>query len=163
MRRQLRNLSLSAAAIVGGLSLGAPVQAATDAGVKVGVLSCHESSGWGFVFGSSKDLKCVFSAGNDRVENYTGRISKFGVDIGYTRAGVLVWTVLAPTVDVAPGALSGAYGGVSAGGSLTVGGAANVLIGGSTKAISLQPLSIEGTSGVNVAAGIASLTLDRRP
>jgi hypothetical protein len=79
-----------------------------------------------------------------------------GVDIGYLKGGVLVWAVFAPTTDLKPGALTGDFGGVTAGASAGVGGSANVLIGGSTKSISLQPLSVEGDKGINVATGIAA-------
>ena len=81
------------------------------------------------------------------------------MDIGYLKSGVLVWAVLAPSTDLRPGALSGDYGGLTAGASAGVGGTANVLIGGSTKSISLQPVSIEGDKGVNIAAGIAAISL----
>jgi hypothetical protein len=129
-----------------------------DTTVSIGTMTCHVSSGWGFVFGSTRDLRCVFS-GNGRTENYTGKISKFGVDIGYQQSGVILWAVLAPTTDLKPGALTGDYGGVTAGAAAGVGGNANVLVGGSTKSISLQPISIEGTKGINLAVGIAAISL----
>jgi len=142
---------------LGALVLAAPARAA-DTTVKTGMMTCHVSSGWGFVFGSTRDLHCVYS-GNGRDENYTGKISKFGVDIGYLKSGVLVWAVFAPSTDLKAGALTGDYGGVTAGAAAGVGGNANVLIGGSTKSISLQPVSIEGDKGINLAAGIAAISL----
>ncbi len=147
------------AALAGCLLASAPVNAETAvARVKIGTLSCHEKSGWGFIFGSSHALHCTFSNG-DRVERYEGSISKFGVDVGYQQAGVLVWEVVAPTDRYGPGTLAGHYGGVTAGATLGVGLDANALIGGSTSNIALQPLSIQGNTGLNVAAGIAELTL----
>jgi len=144
---------------LGALTLAAPARAA-DTTVKTGMITCHVSSGWGFVFGSTRDLRCIYQAsGGGRVENYTGKISKFGVDIGYLQSGVLVWAVLAPSTDLKAGALTGDYGGVTAGAAAGVGGSANVLIGGSTKSISLQPVSVEGDKGINVAAGIAAISL----
>jgi hypothetical protein len=147
---------------VAGLTLGAlalltPARAA-DTTVKVGMITCHVSSGWGFVFGSTRDLRCVFTGGG-RNENYVGKISKFGVDVGYQQSGVILWAVLAPSTDLKAGALSGDYGGVTAGAAAGVGGNANVLIGGSTKSISLQPVSIEGDKGINLAVGIGAITL----
>jgi len=149
-----------------GLSLGLlaayqPAQAA-DATVKAGLLNCHVASGWGFVFGSTRDLQCTFSS-KGKTEHYTGSISKFGIDVGYLQSGVLAWAVLAPSMDLKPGALTGDYGGVTAGATSGVGGSANVLIGGSTKSISLQPLSIEGDKGFNLAAGIAAISLKHVP
>ncbi len=126
--------------------------------VKVGTLSCHESSGWGYVLGGSHGVRCVFSGGGHE-EHYTGVISKFGVDIGYQHSGVLVWSVIAPSSDVRHGALAGHYGGVTAGATAGVGLAANALVGGFDHSITLQPLSVEGTTGLNVAAGIGGLTL----
>jgi hypothetical protein len=144
-----------AAAVAAILALGGPANAD---GVKVGVLSCHVSSGWGFIFGSSKDLRCEFT-GNGRAERYVGAISKFGVDIGYTSGGVLVWNVFAPTPGYRRGALSGTYGGATASATVGVGLGANVLVGGSGRSIALQPVSFEGNSGLNVAAGIGAITL----
>jgi hypothetical protein len=146
------------AAVIGAFALASPAQAATH-GVKVGELTCSVASGWGFVFGSSKDLRCVFRQDNKHAVHYSGSISKFGVDIGYTEGGILVWGVVAPTSDIRDGALEGDYVGVSAGATAGVGVGANVLVGGFDKAFSLQPLSVSGNKGLNVAAGIGSITL----
>jgi hypothetical protein len=149
---------------VAGLTVAAlalPTPSRADATVKAGMLTCQVASGWGFVFGSSRDLHCVYS-GNGRDEKYSGKISKFGIDIGYLKSGVLVWAVLAPSTNLATGALTGDYGGVTAGAAAGVGANANVLIGGSTKSISLQPVSVEGDKGINVAAGIAAISLKYR-
>ena len=80
-------------------------------------------------------------------------------DIGYHGAGVMVWAVLAPTADPAKGVLSGTYVGVTGGAHVGVGASGNLLIGGSDKTVTLQPLSIEGATGLNVAAGLAGLSL----
>ena len=137
--------------------INTPAQAAV--GVRAGVLTCNVASGAGFVFGSDHAVSCTFFGTGGRVEHYSGNISKFGVDIGYTHGGVLMWAVLAPTDNPPPHALTGEYGGVTAGASVGVGGNVNLLIGGSNHEISLQPLSVEGEKGLNVAAGIAEITL----
>jgi hypothetical protein len=149
--------SAAAGLALGALALLAPARAA-DTTVKTGTITCHVSSGWGFVFGSSRDLRCVYT-GEGRTENYTGKISKFGVDIGYQQSGVILWAVFAPTTELKAGALTGDYGGVTAGASAGIGGSANVLVGGSTQSITLQPVSIEGITGINLAAGIAAISL----
>ena len=155
-------MTIAALAVAGGiLASGQPARA--QGGVQVGTLSCHVSGGWGFVFGSSKALRCTLARAGGRPENYAGSINKFGVDIGYTRGGVLVWGVFAPTANLAPGALSGNYVGASGSATVGVGVGANVLIGGSNRTISLQPLSIEGNTGLNVAAGIGSISLRYQP
>jgi hypothetical protein len=142
-----------------GLALSAFVPAQAAVGVRAGVLTCNVAGGAGFVFGSDHAVSCTFSGSGGRIEHYSGAIQKFGVDIGYTHAGVLMWAVLAPTNNPPPHALSGQYGGVTAGAAVGVGGNANLLVGGSSHEISLQPLSVEGEKGLNVAAGIAAITL----
>ena len=155
-------LAIGAIGLAAGLAAqGTPAQA--QSGVRVGTLSCNVASGWGFVFGSSRALRCVFSGAGRPPEHYSGTISRFGVDIGYIQGGVLVWGVLAPTTNVAPGALAGNFAGATANATVGVGVGANVLIGGSNRSISLQPLSIEGNTGLNVAAGIGAITLHHVP
>jgi hypothetical protein len=161
MKKSIRCLMLSAT-MLGAFAFAGSAEAATH-GVKVGELTCGVASGWGFVFGSTKDLRCVFRQNDKKAVHYTGSISKFGVDIGYTEGGVLVWEVVAPTSDVRPGALDGDYVGVSAGATAGVGVGANVLVGGFDKAFSLQPLSVSGNKGLNVAAGIGSISLKHTP
>jgi hypothetical protein len=149
---------MMSAVAVSALAFAAPAQAAPH-GVKVGTLTCHVASGWGFVFGSSKDLHCNFHPNGHKGEHYAGSISKFGVDIGYTDGGELIWGVFAPSSDLRGGALEGDYAGASASATVGVGVGANLLIGGLDKSIALQPLSVEGNSGLNVAAGIGSISL----
>jgi hypothetical protein len=154
-------IAISALALMAGtLVLAAPAWAQ---GVKVGVLSCNVSSGFGFVFGSSRSLNCTESPGPGHPEHYVGTISKFGVDIGYIQGGVLVWSVVAPTATPLPCSLAGTYSGAAANATVGVGAGANVLVGGNGNSVSLQPVSIEGTTGLNVAAGIASMSLQCAP
>jgi hypothetical protein len=149
--------------VAGLAAAGLASPAYAQGGVRVGTLSCNVASGWGFVFGSSKGLRCTFAPTAGQPENYAGTINKFGVDIGYTRGGVLVWAVLAPTGNLSPGALNGNYVGATGSATVGVGAGANVLVGGSNNTISLQPVSIEGNTGLNVAAGIGSISLRYQP
>ena len=153
------------ATIFGALTgLAAMVGPASAQGaVNVGTLTCNVASGWGFIFGSSKAVNCTFAGVGGRYEHYTGNITKFGADIGYTSGGVLVWTVVAPVGAMVPGALGGTYAGATASATVGVGVGANALIGGSTNTIALQPLSIEGNTGLNVAAGVAGIQLNPAP
>src|SRR5690242_11718503 len=116
-----RKTMLAAAGLaLGTLAVQAPAQA--DVGVRTGLLTCHVASGWGFVFGSTRDLNCTYtSVDGKKVGKYKGTISKFGVDIGYLQSGVLAWAVLAPSTDVNPNALAGDYGGLTAGATAGVG------------------------------------------
>lgn len=150
---------LSAALATAAAAMLTLPASAAPGGVKVGTLTCNVASGWGFVFGSSKDVRCNYRPNKAHGEHYEGTIDKFGVDIGYTEGGVMIWAVVAPTSDVRPGALEGNYAGVTAGASVGIGASANALIGGLDKSIALQPLSIEGNTGLNVAAGIGALHL----
>lgn len=156
MSKALRMAAAFAATI--GIAAGFAAPADAQSGVRVGTLTCNVASGWGFVFGSSRTLNCTF-AGPGRYEYYIGNISRFGVDIGYIQGGVLVWTVVAPTAVMAPGSLAGTYAGGTASATVGVGVGANALIGGSGNTIALQPLSLEGSTGLNVAAGIGAMTL----
>jgi hypothetical protein len=154
MSKTLRAAACAAAVAIAAV-LAAPAQAQ---GVKVGTLTCNVASGWGFVFGSSKALNCTF-AGLGRYDHYVGSISRFGVDVGYTQGGVMIWTVVAPSANLGPGSLAGSYAGATASATVGVGAGANALIGGSGNSIALQPLSLEGNTGLNVAAGIGAITL----
>jgi hypothetical protein len=152
-----------AAAVLGTGVLGAglfgSVTADADNSVNIGALSCHVSGGVGFIFGSSKDIDCVFKHTNGDTERYHGEINKYGVDIGFTTESRIIWAVFAPG-QVARGSLAGHYGGVTGEAEIGLGLGANVLLGGSNKQVALQPLSITGGVGLNVAAGIASVTLE---
>ena len=152
------------AAGLAALALGVGVSAAQadSASVKAGVLTCHVASGWSFVFGSSHDLRCTYRAVSGDVEHYGGDVSKFGVDVGYSEDGVIVWTVFAPSSIVTRGVLEGTYAGPTAEAAFGAGGGANVLLGGSSNSIALEPVSIQGEAGLNVAAGIASINLRSR-
>ena len=156
MKNSVRLIAGAAALAV--LSLAAPAQAG-EGGVKVGTLTCGVESGWGFIVGSSKDLRCVFRQNNRHAVHYIGSINKIGVDIGYTEGGVLIWGVIAPTSDMRADAPEGDYVGLSAGATVGVGVGANVLVGGFDKSIDLQPLSVSGNEGLNVAAGVGAITL----
>jgi Protein of unknown function (DUF992) len=160
MRRKIGLAIGSIALAIGALVSGLPAHA--QGGAQVGTLTCSVASGWGFVFGSSRALRCTF-AGSGRTEHYAGSIQRFGVDIGYTQAGVLVWGVLAPTSNLAPGALAGNFVGATGSATVGVGAGANVLVGGSNRTISLQPVSFEGSTGLNVAAGIGAINLRYQP
>ncbi|MSP93906.1 MAG: DUF992 domain-containing protein [Alphaproteobacteria bacterium] len=149
-------LGMIGAAVLAISAFAMPAQAA---GVKVGVLTYNVESGWGYILGSSKDIRCSYVPNGGSPERYMGDISKVGIDIGYTKGGVIIWNVIAPASDLKPGALEGGYGGVSAQATVGVGLGANVLVGGFDKSIALQPLSIEGNTGLNVAAGIGAVNL----
>jgi hypothetical protein len=127
---------------------------------KAGVLSCKTSASLGLIVGSHQKLRCRFTSDDGRTgENYIGHINRLGLDLGITGGGAMAWAVLAPSSGVHTHALAGKYVGASGDISLGLGVGANALIGGSQKSIALQPLSVEGLVGVNLALGVAAMTL----
>jgi hypothetical protein len=127
-----------------------------------GTLACRGSSSVGFIIGSRRILDCTFRSVRGYQASYEGSIRRFGLDIGVTGRNVLLWNVLAPTRAPRPDALNGTYVGVSGSVALGLGVAGNALVGGSNQTITLQPISVEGQTGVNLALGVGDLTLRGR-
>ncbi|MFP4537751.1 MAG: DUF992 domain-containing protein [Dichotomicrobium sp.] len=128
--------------------------------VEIGSLTCRIDGGASYVFGSTRRLNCKYeSARGDPPDYYDGEIDRFGVDLGVTGETVMGWAVFAPSRGVGDHALAGTYRGVAADASLGLGGGAKVLVGGSDNAISLQPVSLQGQSGANLALTVARLRL----
>jgi len=146
------------------LALCLPVAAQQAGGTKVGVLTCRTSASLGLIVGSHQKLRCSFrpDAGGPP-ENYSGHVNRLGLDLGIKAGGVMAWGVFAPASGYHHGALAGTYVGGSGSASLGVGLGANALIGGSHRSIALQPLSVEGQVGINLALGVAGLTLRSVP
>lgn len=149
--RKLASLGL----LAGTLVLGGSAEAQD---VQAGTLTCDVSGGIGLIVGSQKEMVCTFKNSRGELEVYTGTVRKFGLDIGATTGGRIDWAVFAPSA-VARGALAGNYAGASAQATVGVGLGANVLVGGSDRSFALQPLSFQGQTGLNVAAGVSSLEL----
>lgn len=158
MKRLSMMAAMAAAALM--LSISAAPRAFADGGVKAGYLTCHVSSGFGLIFGSSRELNCTYTPAEGAPEYYKGEINKFGADIGYLQSGVIMWTVLAPSTNPGAGALAGHYAGATAGATVGLGVGVHALTGGMHDSIALQPLSFEGNNGLNVAAGIATMNLE---
>ena len=149
--------------IVCALALSSLAAAATTAAaqsrVQAGSLECRGAPTVSFVVGSVHQLDCIFLSADGPRYHYVGVVRRIGVDIGFTQNSVLGWAVFAPTYQIGPGDLAGIYGGVTAGAAIGVGGNANALVGGSDNSFALQPLSLEGQTGLNVAVGVAGLEL----
>lgn len=160
MYRPLHRLAAAVVAVlVAGTAILAPT--AAQSRVKVGTLSCDISGGLGLLVASQKQARCTFtpSVPGPR-EVYFGTINKLGIDIGGTTGGSMLWTVYAPT-SLRDGALAGHYTGASAEATLGLGAGANILVGGSDRTIMLQPISVQGQTGLNLAVAVASLELSR--
>jgi len=127
--------------------------------VQVGVLECRGGASVGFIVGSVTHLGCILRAEGLPEDRYVATVRKVGLDIGITQESALAWGVFAPVARLGPGDLSGDYVGAQGSASLGVGAGGNVLVGGSANSIALQPLSLQGQVGVNIAAGLESLEL----
>src|SRR5262245_33453777 len=127
---------------------------------RTGVLNCDVSGGIGFIIGSQRALVCTFRPDSGApLEVYHGRISRFGLDIGATAGGQMVWSVFSEFAGPQPGSLAGDYIGATGEMTIAVGLGANVLVGGSNRQVALQPLSVSGQVGLNLAVGVAELNL----
>ena len=144
---------------IAALALAMGGSAMAQQPVAAGTLTCDVSAGLGMIIGSRKSVACTFAPSYPGpVEFYNGTITKVGVDIGATAASVMVWLVYAPTSRPV-GALAGNYVGATGEATFGVGLGANVLVGGSNRTIGLQPVSVQGQTGLNVAGGVAELSL----
>jgi hypothetical protein len=145
------------AAAAFALLAASPADAQRDR-IQVGTLNCSISSSIGMIVTSQRNVSCFFSADNAPDEAYEGTITRIGLDIGFTTGGKIVWAVFASTNRYV-GMLSGQYVGASAEMTIAAGLGANVLVGGSSRSVALQPLSIQGQTGLNIAAGVGELSL----
>jgi hypothetical protein len=139
----------------------APQETDVQGGVKIGYLDCMIGGGVGYVLGSSKTVDCTFhsSFGGESIDHYAGSIRKFGVDLGFTTRGRMIWAVFAPTSGYHHGSLAGLYQGATAEATVAAGVGTNVLFGGTEGSIHLQTISVTGQLGLNVAATGTSMTL----
>ena len=157
MRKQLG--AFAALAIVAATAVPAPAMAQGPDRTNVGTLTCDISAGIGLIITSKKKLTCMFTPSQPGPrEVYTGSISKFGLDLGATAGGEMFWAVYAPS-NKKFGALAGSYAGASVEATVGAGLGANVLVGGSDRTVTLQPVSVQGQAGLNLAAGVAGLEL----
>lgn len=126
--------------------------------VEVGTLTCSLSASVGLVVGSERNVNCYFRPDGGPEEAYTGTMTRLGLDVGVTGGGAIVWAVFTDTNRYS-GMLAGTYAGASAEMSIAAGLGANVLTGGSNRSVALQPLSVQGQIGLNIAAGVGALHL----
>ena len=114
----------------------------------------------GVLAGSREALNCTFTplgAGADRSQRPSPSL---GLTWSDTR-GVIVWLVYAPT-SLRAGELAGTYAGGTAEATIGVGLGANVLVGGSNQTVALQPVSVQGQVGVNLAVWFRRITTPLR-
>ena len=155
--RRLVNLAAIAGTMLAAEFAGARAQ--QPGLVQAGVLECRGGASIGFIVGSVTNLGCVLRIEGVPEDRYVATIHKVGLDLGITQETALAWGVYAPVARLGPGDLAGDYAGAQGSASFGVGGGGNVLVGGSNNSIALQPLSLQGQIGVNIAAGLESLEL----
>ena len=123
--------------------LAAPAEAQSPAGwTQTGMLSCRVNPSIGFIIAGHQSMECRFTQNGFPPQAYQGALNMVGLNIGFSAGGALGWAVFAPTV-----------------GALGVGVGANVLLGGSGRSFALQPVSVEGSVGVDVTLGVSALQL----
>ena len=154
-----RTVVAAAVAMAAALTLLTGPVHAQPSRIELGTLTCSMSSSIGLIVGSQKNVNCIFRGRpGEPEEAYTGTMTTIGLDIGITTGGVIVWTVFADTNRFA-GMLAGKYAGATAEISVAAGLGANVLVGGSHRTVALQPLSLQGQVGLDIAAGVGELDL----
>lgn len=170
LRRHGEWISMSAAfrwmlsaGLLGTGFFGLAAGSASAAAVRSGVLECDVAPSVGLIVTSSKALTCVFRSDHAQPVFYTGTVSRFGLDIGVTGVGRFVWGVFSASRVQRHYALAGDYLGAGAGATLGGGLNANALVGGNANSISLQPLSINVQTGLNLSAGVGALRLEPAP
>jgi hypothetical protein len=150
-----------AGAVLGAAALATVLTTPADAQrdrVQAGTLECSLSSSIGMVIGSQRNVACNFKPSGGPPEAYVGTMSRVGLDIGVTGGGAIIWGVFTST-NLYAGMLTGTYVGATAEMSIAAGLGANVLVGGSNRAVALQPVSVQGQVGLNIAAGVGTLEL----
>jgi hypothetical protein len=150
------------AGVVSGVFLAMPGGAFAQS-AKVGTLVCHISGGVGMILMENQALDCVFKEESGATSHYIGRLTNVGLNIGITGSGQMLWGVLAASDKIGPGALAGDYAGAQGAVGVGVGVGGAVLVGGSNKTISLQPISVSAQTGLNLSAGIGNISLQYMP
>jgi hypothetical protein len=154
----MRSLSLISALLLAAV-LGTATATAKTEHAAVGTLDCDISAGIGAIVGSKQDVSCIFRpSGGGTSVHYVGNITEFGLDIGEVAKAKMTWLVFDAT-DKGKDGLSGVYRGATADASAGIGGGIKILVGGGDGSLSLQPLSVEGEEGLNLAVGVTALTL----
>lgn len=144
---------------IAAVALGVLAVAPAQARVRAGMLTCTVAPGVSYIVGSQKAVNCVYKSVRGYRESYSGRMTRVGLDVGYTTGGQIAWAVYAAAAR-GRGALAGGYGGASAEATVAGGLGANVLVGGFRRSITLQPVSVGAQTGLDLAVGVSGLELD---
>ena len=128
--------------------------------VQSGSLTCDVSAGIGLIIGSQRNVSCTFTPstpGPDRVLHRHDLQARPRHRRDHRRRD----GVARVRPDQPPGrrARRATTRAPSAEASVVAGIGANALVGGSNRTVALQPFSVQGQVGLNLAAGVAGLDL----
>ena len=155
----MKSLKILVAAAAAAVSLGAQ-SAVADPGTDMGMLTCKLTGVTNVIVYTDEKFDCVFKPKSGADFSYSGQIKSVGIDLSVTKDMTLVWAVLTTKTegDVAD-QLKGDY--VGAGADVEVGGGVglNALVGGNSRAITLQPVSVSGSIGAGASVGIETFEL----
>ena len=160
IRQHCLRAAASLAAVAGLLAFQPAAMA--QSGPPAGRLSCSVGPAMGLVVTSQRPMECRFTPRRGPAQRYLGVIRNFGLDIGTIRRNTMSWRVYGPYARSPLGVLAGRYAGVTAGASAGVGGSGNLLVGGNDNSVTLQPLSVQNSRGINVAIGVTGFELALR-
>ena len=164
---KLLNLLITGVCIaVTGVTFVLPSAALAADGAKVGMLTCSQIKGTktNLLIHSSVQVSCTYQGDDGSSEQYKGETGiGLGVDLSWKSDEIVKWVVIAASKDITPNnyALAGKYYGAKAEATAGVGAQANVLVGGSNKSFTLQPLSLGGQTGFGAAGGLGYLYLEK--
>lgn len=135
---------------------------AADKYVKIGVLKCVKSGKKiNILIHSQYPIKCLFKDASGGKEKYTGKTGiGLGLDLEISRKVKMHFAVLAiGNLKAGSKSLVGRYIGAKVNVSIGLGGGIDALVGGGNSHIALQPIALEATEGLGVAAGVGFLEL----
>jgi acyl CoA:acetate/3-ketoacid CoA transferase alpha subunit len=147
------------AGVVVALTVAVPAWSKTQ----IGILNCDTSIGIGKILMRKQTMTCVFTHSNGKTENYTGTVREYGLEVGMVKEGHLAWAVVAGTPMKGTGLLAGKYAGATASVAAGLGLGADVLVGSTGDTLALQPVAVEGLSGISLSAGVEQLELVAAP
>ncbi|MDU0956225.1 MAG: DUF992 domain-containing protein [Bradyrhizobium sp.] len=127
--------------------------------MRAGVLECEGRRTSGKLVMSQARLRCVFRSEGRQPERYVAKIRRYGLDLGLTDETRMAWAVNAPVNDFGRSELRGRYGGLTANAAALVGFGGSLLFRDSGRTTALQPISLQGQTGINLAAGVTEVEL----
>lgn len=145
-----------------GLMVAVATSAGAEAPVKAGLLTCKSlpDTRSNLIVHSTVEVQCTFARAGGGEEHYQGETGvQLGVDLKWEPSQTLRYAVFSAGKP-SEHALAGKYFGGKASAAAGVGAGANVLIGGGSNGITLNPIALETSTGVGVSAGMAYLYLE---